>query len=130
MKAPACGKDAVLGRVRRGRRAGSVLVVLPVLALATSCATDGAQAFVRHSTSASRGWEHVMLARHRARVDATLSYDRRDLGEYRRLTLVVRRAGRVVIRDRDGGQVRIGAVRGLRLQNVWGSADPETLVEL
>jgi hypothetical protein len=70
------------------------------------------------------------VVRHLGRIEASLSYDRRGLDEYRRLTLVVRRAGRIVIRGRDDGHVRIGAVQGLSLRNVWGSADPEALVEL
>jgi hypothetical protein len=85
------------------------------------------------SAAASERWRHVALSRHRGSVEATLSYDRRRAGvahEYRRLSLVVRRAGAVVIRDRADARARLGDVRDLSLRNVWGSAQPEALVEL
>jgi hypothetical protein len=84
------------------------------------------------TTAANDHWRHVTVTRRSGRIQATLSYDRRSgglLSKYRRLNLVVRRAGTVVIRDHDG-HVRLGDVRSLSLRNVWGSADPEALVEL
>jgi hypothetical protein len=100
--------------------------MVPLVAAAALCAAAGG------GTAAADRWQHVTVTRHEARIQATLSYDRRAGGlvpEYRRLSLVVRRAGRVVIRTRDP-QVRLGDVRGLSLRNVWGSAEPETLVDL
>lgn len=99
------------------------LLALVVLALAGSgYARSGA------------GWKHGTLVGRAGTVEASLSYERRTTGdplsgpyEYRDMRLIVRRAGRVVLDSLLGpakGQV------SLTLRDVWGSADPEALVEI
>src|SRR5207253_7807314 len=116
---------------KRGSAPTAISLALRVMALVMAAAT--AVSAGPSSAAASERWRHVALSRHKARVEATLSYDRRRAGglhEYRRVSLVVRRAGVVVIRDRADAQARLGDVRDLSLRNVWGSAQPEALVEL
>ena len=102
------------------------------------------------SASASGGWKHVRIDRHQGAIRATLSfsYETRPsrsgvLGrimliyEYRQVTLLVRRAGKIVINDiwqgnPFGGQFTMPLPAGfaLTLRNVWGNVEPEALVTL
>jgi hypothetical protein len=79
--------------------------------------------------SSLSGWKHVSVHRHEGTIDATLSYEMRP-PEYRRVTLVVRRAGKVVIEDHRYPVGTLGRVRSLTLRNVWGSNEPEAFVEI
>lgn len=88
------------------------------------------------SSSASAGWKHVSVVRRVGAIEATLSYDARPepgLGgpantSFRRISLVVRRAGKITAehRIRDGVWLQLN----LTLRNVWGSRDPEALVHI
>jgi hypothetical protein len=86
------------------------------------------------SASASGGWKHVNIERRKGVIEATLSYDTLMVGggfrAYRRIALVVRRAGTIVIDDRRYPVPVGGQVRGLMLRSVWGNSDPEVLVEI
>ena len=94
------------------------LAVLAALALAA-----------QSSTSASGGWRHVTVKRQSGRIEATLSYEARAVDQkYRRMTLVVRRSGTMVIDWLFQAGYEAGVA--LTLRNVWGNGDPEALVEI
>lgn len=76
-------------------------------------------------------WKHAVVTRAAGTLSATLAYDVRpafDSHELRHATLLVRRHGAVVLaRKLDLG---FDDHASLVLRNVWGSAEPEALVEL
>jgi hypothetical protein len=87
--------------------------------------------FASSSASASGGWKGVSVERQQGKVDATLSYQARPspLGfDYRRMRLVVHRAGAPVI----DWLFQAGEARevSLTLRNVWGDRQPEALVDV
>jgi hypothetical protein len=104
---------------------GRVSVVLAFLALLLVGGADG-----------SASWERVSVTRHAGTVGATLSYDRRrtEVGhlratDYRRVRLVVRRAGKVVIDSPLRAPIQgVRTTLELTLRDVWGNAGPEAVV--
>jgi hypothetical protein len=83
------------------------------------------------SASASDGWKRVIIERHQGKIDATLSYEARpdyDGLKYRRMTLVVHRAGNLAIDWLFQAGVESGVT--LTLRSVWGDSDPEALVAI
>jgi hypothetical protein len=104
---------------------GRVAIVLAFLALLLVGEADG-----------SAGWERVSVARRAGTVEATLSYDRRraEVGllpatDYRRVRLIVRRAGKVVIDSPLPAPIQgVQTTLELTLGDVWGNAGPQTVV--
>jgi hypothetical protein len=83
------------------------------------------------SASAGDGWKSVTVERQQGKIDATLSYETRPdfTGlKYRRMRLVVHRAGKLVIDwlFQAGQESQVT----LTLRNVWGDSQPEALVEI
>ena len=85
------------------------------------------------TASAAGGWKRVTIERQQGAIHASLSFEARGrygLAEYRRVALVVRRAGAVVVDDRRSRAPTSGSVTGLRMRNVWGDRAPEALVTI
>ena len=85
---------------------------------------------------ASAGWERGSVARRAGTVEAILSYDRRqtELGllpatDYRRVRLLVRRAGKVVIDSPLRAPIQgFHTTLELTLRDVWDQAGPQAVV--
>ena len=104
---------------------GRASIVLSFLSLLLAGGADG-----------SAAWKPVSVTRHAGPVEATLSYDRRrtEVGlvpaaDYRRVRLVVRRAGKVVIDSPLQTPIQgVQTTLELTLRDVWGSAGPQAVV--
>ena len=81
------------------------------------------------ASASGNDWKRVTIERVRGRTEATLSYETRASDQrYRRMTLVVRRSGTVVIDWLFEADDQAGVT--LTLRNVWGDSDPEAIVQI